>query len=96
FDASFSLWDVATRRQIGPSLIAPASIIRSVGFVADDNMLAAVGEDVMFSYDLNVDRWLERACAVANHNLTEADWEQYLPTAKYRITCPDVVTGESP
>ncbi|MGZ4674797.1 MAG: WD40 repeat domain-containing protein, partial [Ilumatobacteraceae bacterium] len=96
FDASFSLWDVATRRQIGPSLIAPASIIRSVGFVADDNMLAAVGEDVMFSYDLNVNRWLERACAVANHNLTEAEWEQYLPTAKYRITCPDVVTGESP
>ena len=35
--------------------------------------------------------WPERACAIANRNLTEAEWEYYLPDRPYETTCPQAV-----
>jgi len=32
--------------------------------------------------------WRERACAIADRNLTQAEWQQYLPNEPYRETCP--------
>jgi hypothetical protein len=37
---------------------------------------------------------LERACAIANRNLTRAEWSQIMGTSvPYRRTCPDLPSG---
>ena len=37
---------------------------------------------------IDVSRWLDTACAIANRNLTRAEWSQYLPHTNYELTCP--------
>ena len=38
--------------------------------------------------------WLNRACRMANRNLTKAEWRQYLGDLPYRKTCPDLPEPE--
>ena len=37
--------------------------------------------------DTRVDRWDDRACAIAGRNLSLAEWETYFPNAAYERTC---------
>jgi len=47
------------------------------------------GAIVLWNLDSN--RWRERACEVAGRNLTWAEWSQFLGDSKpYHDTCPDV------
>jgi hypothetical protein len=46
----------------------------------------ATGDITMWSLDPSV--WKSRACDVAGRNLTEAEWQRYLPDEPYRATCP--------
>jgi hypothetical protein len=43
--------------------------------------------------DTHLDGWVERACAVAGRNLTEAEWEEYFPSLPYATTCPQWPEG---
>jgi DNA-binding SARP family transcriptional activator/WD40 repeat protein len=40
-------------------------------------------------YPMDVDAWIDRACAVAGRDLTEAEWNRFLPNQEYRRTCTD-------
>lgn len=40
-------------------------------------------------YPMDVPSWIERACAVAGRDLTEAEWDRYLPTREYDPACAD-------
>jgi WD40 repeat protein len=39
-------------------------------------------------WDLRIDELVAEACRVAGRNLTQAEWQQYLPGEAYRKTCP--------
>lgn len=38
-------------------------------------------------YRIDPSEWLRRACQTANRNLTQTEWEQYLPDLPYRKSC---------
>jgi WD40 repeat protein len=38
-------------------------------------------------YRLDPGEWSQRACVIANRNLTQAEWKQYLPDLPYRMSC---------
>jgi hypothetical protein len=45
------------------------------------------------TWDLSGVSWRQRACALANRNLTREEWSQYIgdpnsPTLTYHATCP--------
>ena len=39
-------------------------------------------------YPLDAAHWLAQACRVAGRNLTQAEWDRYLPDRPYRPVCP--------
>jgi len=41
-------------------------------------------------YSLNPADWLARACAVADRDLTPAEWRTYIPERPYRETCSEL------
>jgi WD40 repeat protein len=82
-----SLWDVATGVQIGPSLTvgrrgAMLDLSSDGRFLL---MTAANGQGAV--WDVDPESWARRACAVANRNLTRAEWERFLPGRPYEPAC---------
>jgi hypothetical protein len=41
-------------------------------------------------WDIRPAVWSERACGLAGRNLTEAEWQRYMPGLDYHRTCPDI------
>jgi hypothetical protein len=57
-------------------------------------MLASGGNDgTVILWDVDIESWEERACRIANRNLTLLEWAQYLEDEPYRKTCPNVPEG---
>lgn len=44
-------------------------------------------------YPLDPDVWLAEACRIAGRDLTQAEWDRYVPTEPYRPTCRDHGSG---
>jgi hypothetical protein len=38
-------------------------------------------------YDVDPERWEQRACEIANRTLTPEEWEEYLPGRPYEPAC---------
>jgi hypothetical protein len=41
-------------------------------------------------WDVDLQSWLKRACAIANRNLTDEERRKYMGDLPYRKTCPDL------
>jgi WD40 repeat protein len=52
--------------------------------------LVSTGQDGIIAWDLRLESWLDRACQLANRNLTRAEWEFYVGDEDYRATCEDI------
>jgi hypothetical protein len=89
-DATVILWDVATRRPLGDPL-ACQSTVDSVAFSPSGGMLASScsSEGIIALWDVSPDSWQERACGLANRNLSLEEWKRYLEDEPYQATCPD-------
>ncbi len=45
-------------------------------------------------WKLNLEDWSTRACRIANRNLTQAEWEEFIgPDLPYQRTCPNLPSG---
>ena len=49
--------------------------------------------DANSSYTVAPKRLRVDACLVANRNLSCAEWDQFLPSEQYEVTCPSIPTG---
>ncbi|MBK9712551.1 MAG: hypothetical protein IPO81_14735 [Kouleothrix sp.] len=44
-------------------------------------------------WDLDAASWQAQACGIANRNLTQTEWKQFVPGEPYRATCTDLPAG---
>ncbi len=86
---ALQLWDVASSRRIGPSLLAHPGLHPSLAVVSGGKLLASSGIDGVTLWNLDVDAWKSRACALVGRPLSSAEWERYLGSEPYRVTCPE-------
>jgi WD40 repeat protein len=97
FDNKVRLWDIAAMRQIGAGLPGPEN--PGVGVVCDPcsiqarfdasgNYLVALNQNgAALVWDVNPDRWKQRACAIVGRPLTRDEWEELLPDRSYQPAC---------
>ena len=86
-DGNIIWWDWETRTPLRPPL--------RTGQETEWMRLSADGKRILVSFmnpvvrviDADLTPWSVRACRVANRNLTEAEWEYYLPDLPYQNTC---------
>ncbi|HEX9260650.1 MAG TPA: hypothetical protein VF855_14010, partial [Acidimicrobiales bacterium] len=88
-------WDVASRRRLGSQLVdAPAHAGFGLAWSPDGALLAETFTTVTgsggmaFVRDLRTTTLVDSAGAKAGRNLTQTEWDRYLPGRPYQITCP--------
>jgi WD40 repeat protein len=89
-DGALILWDVPSAQFIYSLLAGTAEAenlkpISAVAFNLDGSRLVSAGSDVLV-WDLSLEGWRARACAIAGRNFTEEEWARYLPDENYRPT----------
>jgi WD40 repeat protein len=87
------IWDVASGARAGV-FTGHVEGAASVAFGLNGHSIAVGGYDGRVEL-LNVDlqSWQKLACAVANRNLTAAEWQRYLSPQPYHRTCPALPAG---
>ena len=87
FGRGASLWDVATGIQIGPTLPAVSSST-TMDLSSDGRSLLMTGADGRGAvWDVDLQSWARRACALARRTLTRDEWQRFLPGRRYEPAC---------
>jgi WD40 repeat protein/transcriptional regulator with XRE-family HTH domain len=90
-DGTVRLWSVAYRAPIGPPLVM-GSLVTGLAFTqAGSFMAAGSAAGPVWLWDMDVASWEQRACRIANRNLTIQEWQDYLGSAPYHQTCPAIL-----
>lgn len=87
---SVFLWDVASGQRFGPPLFRKKGEAFHFAFRDDSAVLAVQEEQDIVLWDLSPTSWLRRARATANRNLTEEEWQRYIPDDRYEKTFDDL------
>jgi WD40 repeat protein len=91
-DGTVLVWDLATQEPAGPPLLG--SVEMETMAISPDGSMVALGaldtSGLVHLWDLDLRPWAERACAIANRNLSMGEWRQYLGDTPYRKTCPEL------
>lgn len=88
-DRDLILWDIPNnRQQIGDALTGSTGSVLSLIFNQDNaSLFSGTSTGSLLSWDVNPESWVGRVCALAGRNLTEAEWQLFLPQTDYRKTC---------
>ena len=90
-DNTITLWDVESGQPLGEPLSGHSDSVLSVTFSPDGKTLATGGGDgTIILWDVDIESWKARACRIANRNLTEEEWKQFLGDEPYRKTCQNL------
>ncbi len=90
-DGGVSLWDAATLDLLG-TVYPPHKgdpVASGVQFIGDTHDVAIASYDGrVYRWETDLDRAIDFACQMAGRNLTEEEWEEFLPKHPYRDVCP--------
>ena len=91
-DGQVSLWDAATLDLLGtvhqPDQGDP--VPAGAQFIGDSHDVAIASYDgTVYRWETDLDRAIDFACQMAGRDLTEEEWEQFLPSQPYQSVCPD-------
>jgi len=82
------LWDLNTGFQIGDPLLGPDGWLTGLHFADDTTILASNRENnVTMHWTVDTDDWVDLACRIANRQMTENEWRQFLPNTPYNPGC---------
>ena len=93
-DQTLRLFDVATRQELGPPFPlrtqqGTSAYATYAAFTPDGaNVVVTTDTGQTWIFPATLKAWEAHACAVANRNLTPAEWQQFLPGTPYRQLCP--------
>ncbi|MBL8351029.1 MAG: hypothetical protein JNL87_12035 [Burkholderiaceae bacterium] len=89
-DGTIRLWDLARRESIAVIRSGADRFSGPVALSRDASRLATRADSgAAYVFDLDARRLAERACQVANRNLSCTEWRRYIGAgAPYRATCP--------
>jgi hypothetical protein len=96
-DKTVILWDVARRTPLGEPLTAHLPLVTSVTFSPDGKTLAFASRNsfeqaldgTVILWDVDIASWINKACVIANRNLTHKEWAQYVgEDVPYQAPCP--------
>lgn len=93
FHRALLIFDVPSAQPLGDPLFAPSEyeVISSVAFSPDGKLLAASDRrQTIFLLDGGPEAWKDRACRLANRNLTVEEWQRYVGDGPYQKTCPSL------
>jgi WD40 repeat protein len=86
-DGSARLWDLVTRRPIGPALPGLRGDWADPLFLRDGTHLLVVHPGGISVWDVRPGSWKRRACAIAGRALTRAEWQSTMPGRPYAPAC---------
>jgi WD40 repeat protein len=91
-DGGVTLWDATTLDLLGtvhpPHQGEP--VPAGAQFIGEGHEVAIASYDgTVYRWDTDLDRALDFACQMAGRDLTEAEWEDFLPAQPYRPVCPE-------
>jgi WD40 repeat protein len=88
------LWDVASGQRLGTALTGVLDAAVSLAFSPDGRFLTwgslaiQPTSDLAVVWDADLGTWRQKACALANRSLTEAEWNRFAGTAvPHRSLC---------
>lgn len=83
------LWDVERGVRFGRSLNEHDARVNALLLSKDGLKLYSAGENGYLVFNnLDPNYWFQRACQIANRELTLSEWRRYLGGRTYRETCP--------
>ncbi len=87
-DGTIRLWDAATNQALGQPILGNTGAVYTIAYSPDGKTLASGNQDGTVTF-WNVD-WQSQVCEVVGRNLTQIEWERYLPSGQsYHKTCPN-------
>ncbi len=91
-DGGVSLWDATTLDLLG-TVYPPhhgGPVPAGAQFIGDTHDVAIASYDgKVYRWGTDLDRAIDFACQMAGRNLTEEEWEEFLPAQPYQSVCPD-------
>ncbi len=100
-DRTVRLWDIATKGQIG-QLTGHTGAVMSLAFSPNGKTLASGSSDQtirlwnLSSVQGDLSTLEQRACSIANRNLTPQEWAQYIPDLPYPASQEDHINPDVP
>lgn len=84
------LWDVNRSGIFDTTLKGNQTTVTALAFSGDSKLLVSGGDDgLIVLWEINETSWRERACKMANRNLTKEEWIEYVSdSTPFELLCP--------